>query len=63
MRYRLSENSLRFIIRDILVEKKWADLNAPKGKAISLSPSDFEDDECLEPPCPEVRDLDDELFE
>ena len=63
MRYRLSENSLRLIIRDILVEKKWADLNAPKGKVISLSPSDFEADECLEPPCPDVRDLDDEIFE
>ena len=41
----------------ILLEKKWADLNAPKGQTINLDPSDFESSE------PGVRDLDDEIFE
>lgn len=48
------------IIREyvrILLEKKWSDLEAPKGKTIILQPSDFEEGE------PGVRDLDDEIFE
>ena len=59
----MSVKNLRSYIRHILQEKKWEDFNAPKGEVISLSPSDFEDDECSEPPCPEVRDLDDEIFD
>ena len=56
--------ALRLYVRVLLQEKKWADLNAPRGEVISLSPDDFEDDvSCDEPPCPEVRDLDDEIFD
>ena len=58
-----SDRMLRRYVRSLLREKKWADLKAPKGKTISLSPEDFESDECAEPPCPEVRDLDDEIFD
>ncbi len=64
MRYKLSESSLRYIIRNLLIEKRWVDLGAKKGVVIDLHPSDFEDEECLEEPCPEgVRDLDDEIFD
>lgn len=63
MRYKISEMHLRHVIRGILLEKKWSDFNAPKGKTIVLTPSDFEPDECLEPPCPDERDLDDEIFD
>jgi len=52
---------LRQYIRELLIEKKWADFNAPKGKTIRLSPDDFSDD-CEGPQCPE-RDLDDEIFD
>ena len=45
------------LIESKLNEKKWADFNAPKGKTIDLSPSDFEDSETDE------RDLDDEIFD
>ena len=55
--------ALRLLIRGLLIEKKWADFHAPKGQTISLSPSDFEPEECLDPPCPEIRDLDDEIFD
>ena len=54
---------VRRYVRAILLEKKWADFKAPKGKVISLSPSDFiadespQDEEALE------RDLDDEIFD
>ena len=59
-----SDKILRVYIRSLLREKKWADLGAPKGQVINLSPEDFEtEDDCLEPPCPEVRDLDDEIFD
>lgn len=60
---RSSDKLLRLFVRSLLREKKWADLNAPKGQTITLSPDDFEADDCPSPPCPEVRDLDDEIFE
>jgi len=44
-------------------EKKWSDLEAPKGKTIDLDPEDFEEVSCEDPPCPETRDLDDEIFD
>jgi hypothetical protein len=59
----MMESSLRSYIRDILSEKKWEDLNAPKGQIINLEPEDFEVEACDEPPCPEIRDLDDEIFD
>jgi len=59
----MSFKTLRSYVSHVLLEKKWADLNAPRGEVISLSPDDFEDDACDEPPCPEVRDLDDEIFD
>ena len=60
-----SHKTLRLYVRGLLLqEKKWADFNAPKGQTIDLSPEDFAEDECLEEPCPpEVRDLDDEIFD
>jgi hypothetical protein len=58
-----SHNLLRVYVRSLLREKKWSDFNAPKGQVISLSPEDFEKDTCANPPCPEVRDLDDEIFD
>ena len=64
MKQTLSERVLRQYIRSLLQEKKWADLNAPKGKVIDLHPEDFSDTECVEEPCPEdIRDLDDEIFD
>jgi len=54
------EQYLREYVREILFEKKWSDLNAPKGQTIPLSPEDFKrpDDQ------PQVvRDLDDEIFD
>ncbi len=52
------EKLLREYVRLLLVEKRWADLEAPKGQIIDLEPEDFESDEG-----PEVRDLDDEIFD
>ena len=49
---------LREYIRLKLWEKKWADLAVPKGKVVSLSVQDFEDDAP-----PDIRDLDDEIFD
>lgn len=46
-----------------LNEKKWIDLDAPKGKIIDLLPSDFDAEPCESPPCPDVRSLDDEIFD
>tara|TARA_Y100000034_G_scaffold128122_1_gene182220 strand:- start:725 stop:1414 length:690 start_codon:yes stop_codon:yes gene_type:complete len=64
VKYRLTEGSLRKIIRGFLLEKRWADFNAAKGEIINLHPEDFGDDECLEEPCPpDDRDLDDEIFD
>ena len=54
---------VREYIRELISEKKWTDLNAPKGQIIPLVPDDFEPEDCPSPPCPEVRDLDDEIFE
>lgn len=54
---------LREYIRELLVEKKWSDFKAPKGKTIDLSPDDFVPEDCEAPPCPEIRDLDDEIFD
>ena len=60
----LMESELRSFIRDILSEKKWVDLGAPKGKVIDIKPDDFEAGSCPEPPCPDdERDLDDEIFD
>jgi hypothetical protein len=56
---RLTEGQLRNIIRGTLLhEKKWTDLNAPKGKPIPLTPEDFDVEEPTE-----ERDLDDEIFD
>ena len=52
---------LRQYIRELLIEKKWADFNAPKGKTVRLAPDDFNDDPaCVGPDC---RDLDDEIYD
>jgi len=51
------ERVLRLYIRRLLIEKKWSDFNAAKGKTIQLKVSDFSD------PLPGVRDLDDEIFD
>ena len=68
---KISEYRLRCIIQEeleahhvrMLAEKKWADFNAPKGKAIPIFPEDFDEEECAEPPCPVEYDLDDEIFD
>ena len=52
------EKLLREYVRLLLIEKRWSDLEAPKGQIIDLEPEDFESDEG-----PEVRDLDDEIFD
>ena len=50
---------LKEYIRELLLEKTWADLNAPKGKTIMLKPEDFENS----PDIPfGVRNLNDEIF-
>jgi len=54
-------SSLREYISELLIEKTWADFNAPKGKTIALAPDDFNDD-CVGSKCPE-RDLDDEIYD
>ena len=56
---------LRKYIRTILLEKRWADFNAPKGSVISLQPSDFKHEEGEEiSPDEEIsRDLSDEIFD
>ena len=55
---RMREADIRQTIREVLLEKKWSDFNAPKGTTISISPEDFSDR------APEgVRDLDDEIFD
>ena len=53
---KIPEARLRGAIRKILVEKNWADLNAPKGKTVNLYPEDFEDYE------PGQINLGDEIF-
>jgi hypothetical protein len=53
---KISEAVLRGKIRNILIEKKWEDLNAPKGQTINLYPEDFEDYE------PGELNLGDEIF-
>ena len=64
MKHRLTEVLLRRIIRGFLLEKRWADFRAPKGSVIDLRPEDFEEEECLEEPCPpDVRNLDEEIFD
>lgn len=55
---KITEGQLRTVIRKILLEKRWADFSAPKGKVINLSPQDFSEDAP-----PQVRDLDDEIFD
>ena len=47
------------LISEIIAEKRWADLGAPKGKVIDLHPQDFEDAKAN----PDIRNLDDEIFD
>lgn len=47
------------LISEIIAEKRWADLGAPKGKVIDLDPQDFEDAKAN----PDIRNLDDEIFD
>jgi hypothetical protein len=49
---------LREYIRLLLIEKKWADLEAPKGQVIDLEREDFQDEEEEG-----VRNLNDEIFD
>ena len=49
---------LREYVRELLLEKKWSDFQAPKGTTIPITPEDFADDAP-----PGVRDLDDEIFD
>jgi hypothetical protein len=48
---------IREYVRLLLIEKRWADLEAPKGQIIDLSAEDFESND------PDVRDLDDEIYD
>lgn len=52
---------LRQCVRQVLLEKKWADLGAPKGKVIPLEPEDFDLDD-NEDINPEDESLADEIF-
>ena len=52
-----AHRDLRIYIRCLLIEKKWSELNAPKGQTIDLDPEDFEPRESSD-----IRDLDDEIF-
>ena len=57
---------LRHVIKNLLHEKKWVDLHAPKGQTIPLSPADFIDDAPdpdLESDVPDDKDLADEIFD
>ena len=54
---------VRRYVRAILLEKKWADFKAPKGKVVSLTPSDFTADESPQDEEALERDLDDEIFD
>lgn len=58
LRRRIRRHVRSMILEATLLEKKWSDFNAPKGKTIDLVPQDFEnnDDEA-------ERDLDDEIFD
>ena len=63
---RLSESQLRKLIRKaLLTEKKWADLDAPKGTTIPLSPDDFEEEEWENPDLDPYDDvtLSDEIYD
>lgn len=57
LRRRIRRQLRSMVLEASLTEKKWADFNAPKGKVIDISPSDFEDSDSAE------RDLDDEIFD
>jgi hypothetical protein len=48
---------IREYVRLLLIEKRWADLEAPKGQIIDLSAEDFESND------PDIRDLDDEIYD
>ena len=62
--FRKPHGILRLYVRTLLSEKRWSDFKAPKGQVIDIQPEDFDEDECLEEPCPpEDRDLDDEIFD
>ena len=56
---KVTHRQLKKIIREaiLLTEKKWTDLNAPKGQVIPLTPEDFDEDDPVE------RDLNDEIFD
>ena len=64
---RLSEVQLRALIRKaLLTEKKWADLDAPKGTTIPLTPDDFKEEEWENPEELDLEDdvtLSDEIFD
>ena len=49
---------IREYVKAVLLEKRWADLNARKGQIISLQPGDFADEDLTD-----ERDLDDEIFD
>ena len=57
LRRRIRRQLRSMVLEATLTEKKWADFNAPKGKVVDISPSDFEDNDSDE------RDLDDEIFD
>lgn len=59
---------LQEYIRELILEKKWSDLNAPKGQTIALTPEDFETSSDFAQDADSgtivgVRDLDDEIFD
>lgn len=54
---KLTESALRHLIRQTLLEKRWADFQAPKGKTIPIDRADFATN------TPNVRDLDEEIFD
>ena len=69
-RRNIAERALRAVIKIVLEEshlheKRWADLNAPKGQTIPLTPEDFERDEVDDIVSGEEydRELADEIFD
>ena len=48
---------IKSYVRELILEKKWKDLEAPKGQTIDLKPADFDEDD------PDDPDLNDEIFD
>jgi hypothetical protein len=48
---------IKSYVRELILEKKWKDLDAPKGQVIDLKPADFAEDD------PDDPDLNDEIFD